>query len=166
MTRTFVTNSPEETESLAWALSKLLRPGALVLLKGDLGTGKTVFVKGMVRSLCGKGVKSPSFTLINEYEGPISVAHADFYRLDEADFRDMGLEDYRDDGWIIVIEWPQRLRMTPNGNGFALSIKLMEEGEEDQGRRNFRVFTVRGLTEEDEKGLSSQAFDKWEIRHE
>lgn len=155
----FVTASPHETELIAGALAELVSPGSMVFLKGDLGTGKTVFVRGMVSALGGTGVRSPSFTLINEYDGPVPVAHADFYRLDEADFRDMGLDDYRDDGWIVVAEWPERLRTIPEGRGFFVYFSLMSK---DPEHSSCRIIKIDPLTEEDGRSLSSSALNRWE----
>ncbi len=161
MSRSFIVTSPDEMELLGGALAGLLSPGAVVFLKGDLGMGKTVFVKGMVSALGGEGVRSPSFTLINEYDGPIPVAHADLYRLENVDFRAMGLEDYRDDGWIVVVEWPQRLEIIPKGDGFLVFFDLLSRAEE---HKNFRRLKIDPLTAGDDAKLASPVFDRWEER--
>lgn len=102
--------SMEDTELLGANLAKVLRPGMTLLLEGTLGAGKTTLVRCMCRALGWKRTCSPSFSLVNEYAAArIPVAHADLYRIEAADGRDFGFEDYIDDGWLLLIEWPERL---------------------------------------------------------
>jgi len=79
----FVSSSPEETRTLAGHLSRYSFPGLAVLISGVLGTGKTEFVRGFVSSMTRDEVRSPSFTLINEYKGDIPIAHVDLYRIEK-----------------------------------------------------------------------------------
>lgn len=123
MIRSFITRSADKTEALGTFLARLACPGFLVLLEGGLGSGKTTLVRGFVDELGGRGVKSPSFTLINEYNGRIPVAHADLYRLEKADLRSIGLEEYLDDGWIVIIEWPERLVSVPRFDGITVTLE-------------------------------------------
>lgn len=127
MTFSIKTTSSEETESFGAAFAKALTPGSIVLLNGTLGMGKTTFVRGMLKALGWREVRSPSFTLVNEYDSTIPVAHADLYRLEKVDFRDLGLDEYSDDGWVVVIEWPERLTSVPKLEGFSVFFK----GDED-----------------------------------
>lgn len=108
-----ITNSPEDTEALGAELAKGLfnSPGAVIGLVGELGAGKTSFVRGMARGLGVKGcVKSPSFTLINVYEGGrLPLYHIDLYRLAKAEeLYAAGLEEYIYAKGISVIEWADK----------------------------------------------------------
>jgi tRNA threonylcarbamoyladenosine biosynthesis protein TsaE len=106
------TLAPEETEDLGAELSAKLSPNDVVALYGSLGTGKTCFVKGMARGLSvTQPVKSPSFSIINEYTGEIPLFHIDFYRLEKpAEIEDTGWREYLDSGGIVVIEWADRVK--------------------------------------------------------
>ncbi|MBI4430700.1 MAG: tRNA (adenosine(37)-N6)-threonylcarbamoyltransferase complex ATPase subunit type 1 TsaE [Candidatus Omnitrophica bacterium] len=108
------TKSPEETMALAACVARFLRPGDLVTLKGGLGTGKTTFVKGLVKELYGTGgdeVTSPTFVLMHEYQsGQKLIYHIDGYRLKDAEgARAAGLEEFLYSEAMKVIEWPERL---------------------------------------------------------
>jgi len=98
------------TERLGAALAPALRTGDVVALSGPLGAGKTRFVAGLVRARApGAHVRSPSFTLVNEYAGTPPVYHLDLYRLtDVRDIEGLGLEEYADQG-LLVVEWGERL---------------------------------------------------------
>ncbi|MBI5562130.1 MAG: tRNA (adenosine(37)-N6)-threonylcarbamoyltransferase complex ATPase subunit type 1 TsaE [Deltaproteobacteria bacterium] len=111
MKRVYVTNSPEETEGIAAALTRGLKPGACIGLIGELGAGKTCFVKGVAKALGVAGyVKSPSFNIINIYEAlPVPLYHIDLYRLSGPDeLREAGLEDYIYGEGFSVIEWAEK----------------------------------------------------------
>lgn len=97
---------------LAACLAELLRPGDVVLLVGELGTGKTCFVRGMAEGLgVQEKVLSPTFTLLREYRGHIPLCHLDAYRLEGAwDLYDLGLEEFLEAEWIIAVEWGDRVR--------------------------------------------------------
>ncbi|MRR09248.1 tRNA (adenosine(37)-N6)-threonylcarbamoyltransferase complex ATPase subunit type 1 TsaE [bacterium] len=105
-----ITASPEETQALGRRLSALLAAGDTVCLWGELGAGKTCLVQGICQGLrVAQDVVSPSFTLVNEYEGTVPVAHLDFYRLKgEADLEQLGYNDLFDGRRIVLIEWPER----------------------------------------------------------
>ncbi len=100
------TRGSHETESVGAALGAFLREGDLVVLGGDLGAGKTTFVKGVARALgvCDP-VTSPTFTIVQEYDGPVPVAHVDIYRLRRVqELHDLGLEEMLDDR-VVLVEW-------------------------------------------------------------
>ena len=104
------TGSVEGTERLGAALAPSLEPGDVVALSGPLGAGKTRFASGLIHALSpGSRVRSPSFTLVNEFAGALPVFHLDLYRLeDERDIESLGLEDYAARG-ALVVEWGERL---------------------------------------------------------
>lgn len=104
------TSSVEATEALGAAFASALRPGDVVALSGPLGVGKTRLVSGLVRALSpGARVRSPSFTLVSEFVGPMSVFHLDLYRLENTrDVEGLGLEDLAARG-ALVVEWGERL---------------------------------------------------------
>jgi tRNA threonylcarbamoyladenosine biosynthesis protein TsaE len=105
-----VTTSPAETEAAGEEFGQRLARGDLVLLKGDLGAGKTTFVRGLTRGVGSPAhVASPTFQLVRVYPGPVQVAHVDLYRLEDgADLSDLGLEELLDQG-AVVVEWGDRL---------------------------------------------------------
>ena len=106
------TNSEEETQAVARELAATLKPGDVLLLAGDLGAGKTTFVKGLAAGLgIDPGeVSSPTFTLLHEYRGGrLTLYHADLYRLDKAATDDLGLDETGVRDGVLAIEWPDRL---------------------------------------------------------
>jgi len=107
-----VTASEEETQAIARELSATLRAGDVVLLSGDLGAGKTTFVRGLAEGLGidPREVSSPTFTLVHEYRGDgLTLYHADLYRLQRAATDDLGLEEIGVKDGVLAIEWPDRL---------------------------------------------------------
>jgi tRNA threonylcarbamoyladenosine biosynthesis protein TsaE len=108
---TFISNSPAETEAIGQRLAENMGPGSVLALKGDLGSGKTVFVKGLVAGLGSSAdVTSPTFTILHEYRrGRLPVYHFDFFRLkDQQSVERLGLDDYFFGDGISVIEWADR----------------------------------------------------------
>jgi tRNA threonylcarbamoyladenosine biosynthesis protein TsaE len=103
----------DQTERLGRELAQWLKPGDVVALHGELGAGKTCLVRGLAQGLgLEEGqVASPSFSLINEYVGPIPIFHIDCYRLQSnEEIEELGLEEYMDGPGITVIEWAERIR--------------------------------------------------------
>lgn len=116
MNQALRSQSPTDTERIGRDLAARLQAGAVVLLHGDLGAGKTVFVRGLAAGLGldGGQVTSPTFTLVHEYAGGrLPLVHLDLYRLDSADLDDIGLDGELADRGVVVIEWPERLRYRP-----------------------------------------------------
>jgi tRNA threonylcarbamoyladenosine biosynthesis protein TsaE len=107
--RIVFTNSQDETESEGARLAASLWDGAVVALSGELGAGKTAFVRGIAAGLgCEAGVTSPTFTIVNEYPGPTPLFHFDMYRLaDERELFDIGWDDYLGRGGVIAAEWSE-----------------------------------------------------------
>lgn len=110
MTTSRETSSPEETEALGEELGARLRIGDLVLLSGELGAGKTTFVRGVARGVGSEApVASPTFQLVRVYPGRLQLAHVDLYRIgSEVELRDLGLEELLDGG-VVIVEWGERL---------------------------------------------------------
>ena len=106
------TSSPEETEAAGEQLAATLAVGDLLLLAGELGAGKTTFVRGLARGLgISAQVQSPTFQLVRVYPGRIQLAHVDLYRLETAaELADLGLDDLLDEG-VVAVEWGDRLRL-------------------------------------------------------
>ncbi len=134
--RTVVTRSEDETFRLAEELAAAFTGREIVLLEGQLGAGKTVFAKGLA---AGAGVRdinqvcSPSFTLVNIYEGRRRIFHIDLYRLERAaDVEDLGWEDYLGEG-IVIVEWAEKLPFPLAG----LSVRI-ECGPDDERRITIR----------------------------
>ena len=103
---TFTTHSEAETRAIAAEIGATLRRGDVVVLNGELGAGKTTFVKGLAEGLgVVDAVTSPTFTIVQHYEGRVPVTHVDVYRLDRLqELHDLGFEEMLDDG-VTIIEW-------------------------------------------------------------
>ena len=106
-----ITHSTAETEEAGRMFAKTLRSGDVVACFGDLGVGKTAFTRGVAAGLGCKGrVTSPTFTIVNEYDGPLPLFHFDMYRLtDEDDLFDIGWEDYLSRRGVCLVEWSERI---------------------------------------------------------
>ena len=111
-----VSESEVATTNLAVSLARSLEAGAVVLLEGELGAGKTAFVRGLALGLGAPEdeVSSPTFTLVQEYRGRIPLLHADLYRLSGAEADDLGLDELGSNG-VIAIEWAAKLVRKPAG---------------------------------------------------
>ena len=107
---TLTTHSPRETQALGAALGKSAQPGDLILLCGDLGTGKTCLTQGIARGLkVADNVRSPTFVLATEYAGRLPLYHIDLYRLDNIrEVDDLGLDDYIEGEGVCVVEWADK----------------------------------------------------------
>ena len=135
---TCTTNSLEETEALGASLAQELEPGAVLAFTGDLGAGKTAFVRGLARGLgCPGRVTSPTFTIVNEYEGGrLPLFNFDMYRLGSADeLFDIGWEDYLARGGVCAVEWSENVAEALEADCLRVDIR---RGERD----NQRIITV------------------------
>lgn len=121
-------SSVETTRKLGAILSRSAFAGMMIYLEGDLGAGKTEFVRGFAGGLEASGVRSPSFTLVNEYHGRISLAHADLYRLSGESPDELGLHDYADRGWIVMIEWAEKWKTRPDDESIIVHISAPGDG--------------------------------------
>ena len=121
------------------ALAAELRGGEAVLLSGELGAGKTAFVRGLARGLGAdsEGIASPTFVLLTEHRGRLLLHHADLYRLSgRGDDRELGLEELPGPGGVLAIEWAERLSFRP----WARSIEVtLEHGGDDHRRVRVEV---------------------------
>ena len=125
------TNSEAETEALGERLAKCLHAGAVVALYGDLGAGKTAFVRGMARGLdIRESVSSPTFTIVNEYPGDPALFHFDMYRLKNAEeLYGIGWEDYLDRNGICVTEWSERIEEALPEDAVRVTISRLSDSE-------------------------------------
>jgi len=110
------TSSEDETAAAGERLAASLNPGDVVLLYGDLGAGKTAFVRGLARGLGAppEDVSSPTFTIVQEYHGRATLYHVDLYRLEPAEVDDLGLDELVCGDGIVAIEWAERWRGRPD----------------------------------------------------
>ncbi len=133
------THSESETEAVGEALATTLSPGTVIAFTGDLGAGKTAFTRGLARGLgIGERVTSPTFTIVNEYEGGrLPLFHFDMYRLESSEeLFDIGWEDYLRRGGVCAVEWSEKVADALVG-GLRVGPRR-GEGERD------RVITVTG----------------------
>jgi len=129
VTKTLITHSESETAAAGRDFGRTLEAGAVVLLSGDLGAGKTAFVRGVAEGLGidPAEVTSPTFTLIQEYRGGrLPLFHVDLYRLKTIEVDDLGLDELTLGGGVTAIEWPDRL---PRPFADAISVHLMHGDE-------------------------------------
>jgi len=126
---THLTHSEDETAALARELAPTLQPGDVLLVSGNLGAGKTAFVRGLADGLGvdPHGVSSPTFTLVHEYRGGrVTLYHVDLYRLDRAATDDLGLEEMGVADGVLAIEWPDRLTHALPG-ARRVSIEIVDD---------------------------------------
>ena len=136
----YISNSAQETEALGERLAARLRPGDVIAYTGDLGAGKTAFTRGLARGLdCRDRVTSPTFTIVNEYQGRIPLFHFDMYRLNGSeDLFDIGWEDYLSRGGVCAVEWSEQVAdALPEGTVY---VTLTRHPEHD----GWRSITVEG----------------------
>ena len=136
LSREILTASEEETVGAGEQLGASLRPGDVVLLTGQLGAGKTAFVRGLARGVgaAPDDVSSPTFTLIQEYRGGrATLHHVDLYRLQAAEVADLGLDELVSGDGIVAIEWAERWDERP---AYAIDVRIEDTGDD---RRQIRI---------------------------
>ena len=135
----YLSHSEAETEALGQALAARLRPGSVVAYRGDLGAGKTAFTRGLAKGLgCTDRVTSPTFTIVNEYEGPTPLFHFDLYRLgDEEELYDIGWEDYLARRGVCAVEWSEAFSAAMPEGTVTVSIRRCQDPDQ-------RRITVEG----------------------
>ena len=136
-----LSHSVAETEAAGAALAVRLQPGMVVAFRGGLGMGKTAFTRGLAGGLgCTGRVTSPTFTIVNEYDGPTPLFHFDMYRLPDADaLFDIGWEDYLDRGGICAVEWSEQVADALPPDTVYVSIDRLPEHD------GWRVITIDGI---------------------
>ncbi len=130
---TYISHSPAETEQLGERLGRAAAAGLVIGLSGDLGAGKTQFVRGLARGLgVATRVHSPTFTLVNEYTGGrLKLFHLDLYRLETPEqLQSAGIEEFLTPDGVAVIEWAERLGADFSGQKFIrMKIEIVNEAE-------------------------------------
>lgn len=136
----FVSHSIQETEQFGEEVAKSLRGGDVLAFTGSLGMGKTAFTRGLARGLgCRGRVTSPTFTIVNEYDGKTPLFHFDMYRLGSSDeLFDIGWDDYLARDGVCAVEWSERVSDALPDDTIYVDIA---RGEEDE---NMRTITVTG----------------------
>ena len=143
----FITNSAEETEKIGERLcTAFLSAGikkAFVSMEGEMGVGKTAFTRGFAKPLGIRSVKSPTYTIVNEYRGSVNIYHFDMYRLSsKEEAEELGFNEYFDvdnlDG-ITLVEWPEQVEGLVRANHFQIKIEKL--GEE---KRKITLSSVEG----------------------
>ena len=127
----FDSNNETETEEIGARFAEKLPGGTVVAMYGDLGAGKTAFVRGMARGMgLSCRVSSPTFTIVNEYLGDRDLIHFDMYRLSGADeLFEIGWEDYLSRGAVCAVEWSEKVRDAFFGDEVTVTIEKLGENE-------------------------------------
>lgn len=126
----YESNSEADTRAFAARFAATLQPGAVLLLSGDLGAGKTAFVRGLAEGLGidPADVTSPTFTLVHEYrQGRLPLVHVDLYRLNEADLDELGMDAELAEQGVLAIEWAERLSRGLPG---SVRVEISATGED------------------------------------
>lgn len=127
MNLTIITKIPEETKSLGKEVGKLAKPGDLLAFYGELGAGKTCFIQGISQELEVKDyVTSPSFTIVNEYQGKIPIYHFDLFRLNTEEILELGYEEYFYGEGLTVIEWAEKIEQLLPKEHLKIDIKFKD----------------------------------------
>lgn len=134
-----VTTSHQETEELGTKIGKKLKKGDVISLRGSLGAGKTVIAKGIAKALnINEAIVSPTFTLVQEYEGTLNLYHLDIYRLSgEDEFESMGGEEFLYPDGVTLIEWSEKIDSMLPENTIYINIEIDEN--------SFRHIQIKGL---------------------
>jgi tRNA threonylcarbamoyladenosine biosynthesis protein TsaE len=127
-------SSPGETEALGARLAARLQPGQIVLVEGDLGAGKTTFVRGACRALgVAVPVRSPTFSIGHRYPAPIPVAHVDLYRIGDLQDEDPDLlEEYIGPDTIAFVEWPRRQEELTELASIVARVRIEHAGQDER----------------------------------
>ena len=136
----YISHSPSQTEEIGTELAAALHGGAVIAYRGGLGMGKTAFTRGLARGLgCRGRVTSPTFTIVNEYEGRLPLFHFDMYRLPDSDaLFDIGWEDYLERGGVCAVEWSENVADALPDNTIYVTIARHREHDD------WRIITITG----------------------
>lgn len=136
----YISHSPSETEEIAERLGARLHSGTVVAYRGGLGMGKTAFTRGLARGLgCRSRVTSPTFTIVNEYEGRLPLFHFDMYRLADSDaLFDIGWDDYLERGGVCAVEWSENVADAIPLDAIYVTIRRHSEND------SWRIISVTG----------------------
>ncbi len=141
----YISNSAHETENIAFSFAKTLKGGEIITLDGDLGAGKTAFVRGLAKGLGVTDiVSSPTFTIVNEYRhGKIPLFHFDVYRIGQSEeMYDIGWEDYISQGAVVIVEWAVIVSDIFVDEPIRINIYKDSENGED-----YREINIEGATQ-------------------
>ena len=127
----YISHSEHDTEEIGASFARTLKGGTVVAMYGDLGAGKTAFVRGMARGMgLSCRVSSPTFTIVNEYLGERELIHFDMYRLSSADeLFDIGWEDYLNRGAVCAVEWSENVQDAFFGDEIKVTITKLSDTE-------------------------------------
>lgn len=141
--KSFTTNSPRETQALAERMAEQLRGGEVIAFTGGMGAGKTAFTRGLAVGLgAGDVASSPTFAIVNEYRGRLTLEHFDMYRIETwDDLYSTGFFDYLDTDRVLAIEWSENIEGALPDNAIYIDIR---QGETETQR----VIAIRGWKEE------------------
>ena len=138
-----ITRSAEETERVGSMLAERLEAGgvrrAFIAMRGEMGVGKTAFTRGFASHFGILGVKSPTYTIVNEYRGRVRIFHFDMYRIkDEDDLYSIGYDDYVEADGYAIVEWSENIEYAIPDGAIFVTIERVAEDE------NYRKITVEG----------------------
>lgn len=127
----FITKNENETEEIGENIGKVLPAGSVLAMYGELGSGKTALVRGIARGMgINSRVQSPTFTIVNEYEGKRTLYHFDMYRLSDAsELFDIGWEDYLNTGAVCAVEWSENVQDAFFGDEITVRFTKLSETE-------------------------------------
>lgn len=136
----YLSKSPAETEAFGKKLGEKLNPGSVIALYGGMGAGKTALTRGIASGLgIAQGVSSPTFALVHEYEGRLTVYHFDMYRVESwDDLYSTGFFDYLDAGGVMIIEWSENIEGSIPDNAIRIHLR---QGETE----NERILSCEGV---------------------
>ena len=158
-TQEFITHSAEETIALGRTLAEMLTPPKLVLLRGDLGAGKTTLVKGIAEAFqaaSADDVTSPTFTLVHEYRGPhVSLYHIDLYRIDTPrQLETLGLDDLITNKSILLIEWGEKFARFERERDVEIALERVDDRVEQRFSGSDSMRGSAGYAERRAEGIS------------
>lgn len=131
MKQVFISKSEADTEHIAQELAKQLKKSDFIAFFGDLGSGKTAFVRGLASVFCKNArVSSPTYAIVNEYRGDIDIFHFDMYRIcDDGSLYSTGFYDYLDRGGICAVEWSENIIFALPSDRYDVSFEKLAENE-------------------------------------